>query len=168
MDYAIKIVQLFGGLATLITIVILILNFRRTKKSNDFIAIGELKKEEQQIRECISKCDEDIEKMNIFLKENPNLHREQFFKEFSKFENIRKIAYFYEYLGIMIHNKSLDFKIVFKLFSFPDEFWKKTACIRSFVINNVGISDFWQYFKFLEIKYSDARNKQYKKHFKLK
>lgn len=165
LDIIVKITQILVSVFAFITLIVLLINQKRSRSNNFYLTLTELRKEEHDVRLCMDAAKKEIEELEKYLKEHTNITRETFYDVFgsSSYVNLRKIAYFYEYLGIMVYTKSIDFKIIFFLFSFPDNFWKKTAYIRNVVINSLEIVDFWQFFAYIENNYRNERHKQYSK-----
>lgn len=168
LDMIVDITQVLVGIFAFVTLIILLVNQKRSRSNNFYLTLSELRKEEHKVRMCMSAAEKEVKELEKYLKNNTNITREIFYDVFggSSYENLRKIAYFYEYLGIMVYTKSINFKIIFFLFSFPDNFWKKTAYIRNVVINSLEIVDFWQFFAYIENRYRKQRYKQYLKFFK--
>lgn len=152
-----------GDTAAILSVLLVVWELRKTKLNNYLVNMDMLRKEESDVRARFQSAEGEIASLIKKLEKKPVMDAKEFFRLFGsrEYENIRKIGYFYEYMGLIVRKKAIPFSIIFSLFSFPDAFWDKTDRIRKIVCTEVGIYDFWDNFEFLHKKYK--RRRRFKK-----
>lgn len=148
-----------GDTAAILSVLLVVWELRKTKLNNYLLNMDLLRKEESQVRIMMNEAKEEIKRLTKELKKKPTINRERFFELYGsdEYKHIRKIGYFYEYLGLIVRKKSIPFPMIFSLFSFPDVFWNRTAEIRKIICEEIDIDDFWINFGYLQKKYQKER-----------
>lgn len=148
-----------GDTAAIVSVWLVVWELRKTKLNNYLINMDLLRQEEAQVRIIMNEAKAETTKLTKELKKRPTMNRERFFQVFGdgNYNNIRKIGYFYEYLGLIVKKKSIPFAMIFSLFSFPDMFWDETKEIRKIICKEIAIDDFWVNFEYLQKKYQKRR-----------
>lgn len=104
----------------------------------------------------------EIENLRSWIEvQGLNLTFSAFSDELSKdkYENVREMLYFYEYLGSIVKMGQISFNQVFSVIYFPDEFDKKAQNIILEIQNQKH--DFMENYQYLKTKY---QSKRYKNH----
>ena len=80
---------------------------------------------------------------------------------------VRTMGHHYEVLGELVEADVLDFKLIYEVVDFPDEFWDATEDLRTKAKKNwtakdgrpKGLPDFWQNFSKLHERYDQQRKR---------
>ena len=80
---------------------------------------------------------------------------------------VRTMGHHYEVLGELVEADVLDFKLIYEVVDFPDEFWDATEELRtraksSWTVKDgrpKGLPDFWQNFSKLHERYDQQRKR---------
>lgn len=145
-----------------ISLVIMARTLRSERNSATFQVARSLRDDEQEARELISGLPDDlftilIEEMKSFeVKSGDDFTR---FLSLGRYRSLRRVGFFYEYLGMLVKRKAIPFDVVFDLFSFPEGFWKSSEGF-------VGLArryqpDFWENFEYLFSRYDEVEREKW-------
>lgn len=89
-----------------------------------------------------------------------------------RLSNYQEITAYYENLGSILKWENMEFKIIFDMLAFPDNFYLKTKEVRQLIAANwhgqgVPLQDFFSDFDALCVHYQDKRADQGLRHLKL-
>ncbi|MGE0200118.1 MAG: hypothetical protein AB7P76_04030 [Candidatus Melainabacteria bacterium] len=75
---------------------------------------------------------------------------------YTQLKKIARIGEFYEYVGVLVRNKLVDFDLLFELLPFPDKFWEDTQEFRT-AMQEIMFVEFWNNFIYLHKRYMANR-----------
>ena len=142
------LLSIFVGFSTITATLVLIYQIRSQRKTDIFKITNTLLTQYFELIPCFERYREEVNEIKEQIKNDKISDRYVFFETMLGFENVTKIAYFFEFVGEMVFNKRMDITSFTNTFTFPDLFWEETAEIREFA-RNVGFADFWVYFEHL-------------------
>lgn len=154
------VIALMANAIAFLGAVFIVIQLRGTKLNNYLVNMNLLRKEEMVVRERMKKAMKELQALTGEIREN-EMDKDAFYVIFSskKYKNVRRAAYFYEYMGLIVKKHSIPFRMIFSLFSFPDKFWKSAEPLMEIVRQKIGIKDFWENFEYLHKRYEKKRQK---------
>jgi hypothetical protein len=152
-------IDIISSVGIIISISYGLWQIKLAKSSNSLNSILYIQKENFEVRKKLKKAIEQIE----HLKKELNDNKESFGLIYGKseFDELREFGYHYELIGLLVKNNSLNFKTVFELIHFPDEFWIESDDLIKTIRENY-INDYLNNFEYLNNRYNIERIKRLK------
>lgn len=146
-----------ASLVTAISVLIMAVSFLKEREVARFEILRAIKEEETAIRRSINVSlvgpVGPIDELIIAITQEKELNAAKLFTIYgdNKYEDIRKVAAYYEFIGYMVRKRCVSFHDIDSLFSFPLEFWNRTCELRALVTHVEPA--FWENIVFLHSKY---------------
>lgn len=78
---------------------------------------------------------------------------------YTRLNIIARIGSFYEYVGLLVDKRLLDFNLCYEVLPMPYKFWQDMQEFRA-IMKQVTYKQFWDYFENLHHKYIEERTKR--------
>ena len=74
-------------------------------------------------------------------------------------KHVSAVGLFYDYVGVMVKKRIVDFSLLFEVLPFPYMFWADTKDFRE-SMQEVTYANFWENFEYLSDRYYKERSKR--------